>query len=253
MSLDLRRHTINVRDGDRTIARFSIELAGSTAVDVIQASESHRLVAGLRRLPRALVRVDVDHPLLRTPVLPFNIYQGSEMNIFETEAILDREKAAKASEQSDGSARVLYICPDLDKKPDDGLLNYTTFDVFADLLKIAEHSVVLVRPDQFNVLKAVEHYGPVLGLDFKILTGVAGADYSAAFDDATWSFERVAYGPFIADLTDSINTAKTIAAQEKGAFGKEQASFTRANGTVKAFTSFNGPSEDDGPDEEIKL
>lgn len=253
MSLDFRRHTINVRDGDRIIARFSIELAGSTAVDVVQASESHTLVAGLRRLPRALVRVDVDYPLLRTPVLPFNIHQGSEMNIFQTEATINREKAAKTPEQANDAVRVLYVCPDLDKKPDDGLLNYTTFDVFGDLLKVAEHSVVLIRPDQFNVLKAVEHYGPVLGLDFKVLTGVAGADYDAAFDDATWSFERVAYGPFIADLTDSINTAKTIAAQEKGGFGKEQASFTRANGTVKAFTSFNGPSDEDGLDEEIKL
>lgn len=146
--------------------------------------------------------------------------------------------------------KTLYLCPAVSKLPDDGLLNYVTFEVFGDLLALPERSVVLVRPDQFRFLKVVETHGATVGLDFKVLTGIAEADYSAAFDDATWSFERIAYAPFIADLTNTLTLESTLRAQQKGAVATEEAAYTRKDGSVKAFTKFDEPLADD---EEIRL
>lgn len=146
--------------------------------------------------------------------------------------------------------KTLYLCPAVSKLPDDGLLNYVTFEVFSDLLSLPERHVVMVRPDQFRFLKVVETYGATIGLDFKVLTGIAEADYSVAFDDATWSFERIAYAPFIADLTNTVTLESTLRAQRKGAVANEEAAYTRKDGSVKAFTKFDEPLADD---EEFRL
>lgn len=146
--------------------------------------------------------------------------------------------------------KTLYLCPAVAKLPDDGLLSYVTFETFGDLLVLSERSVVLLRPDQFRFVKVVEAHGNVVGLDFKVLTGVAEADYSVAFDDATWSFERVAYAPFIADLANTLTLENTLRAQKKGGVAIEEAAYTRKDGSVKQFTKFDEPLVDD---EEFKL
>lgn len=166
--------------------------------------------------------------------------------------MLDIYKTQESSPDEDlgVSAKTLYLCPAVAKLPDDGLLNYVTFEAFGDLLALPERSVVLLRPDQFRFVKVVEAYGNTVGLDFKILTGVAEADYSVAFDDATWSFERIAYAPFIADLTNTLTLENTLRAQRKGGVANEEASYTRKDGSVKEFTKFEEPPADD---EEFKL
>lgn len=146
--------------------------------------------------------------------------------------------------------KTLYLCPSVAKLPDDGLLNYVTFETFGDLLALPERSVVLLRPDQFRFVKVVEAHGNTVGLDFKVLTGVAEADYSVAFDDVTWSFERIAYAPFIADLTNTLTLESTLRSQKKGAVATEEAAYTRKDGSVKEFTKFDEPLADG---EEFKL
>lgn len=148
------------------------------------------------------------------------------------------------------NVKTFYLCPAVAKLPDDGLLNYVTFEAFGDLLALPERSVVLLRPDQFRFVKVVEAYGNTIGLDFKVLTGVAEADYSVAFDDATWSFERIAYAPFIADLTNTLTLESTLRTQKKGGVAAEEAAYTRKNGSVKEFAKFDEPPADG---EEFKL
>lgn len=150
----------------------------------------------------------------------------------------------KVSKETKPDLKTVYFAPSPAELPDDGVLTYITVETAHDVISAPDRVVVLLREDQLVFAQLVRDYGAALAMSAKTLTGLPAVSYSAAFDEAVYSFEKVAYAPFVTELTSEIEMAKDLEAQQRTAYDVEKASFTRANGTVKQFTAFAEPDED---------
>lgn len=122
--------------------------------------------------------------------------------------------------------------------PDDGLLEYATFDTAKDFIGLADKTrarIVLVREDQQELLRVMCEYGDVLGLEVKAMYGTPECDYRPWFDEVTFSKERISYSPFVSEM----RIAKDVAAMQerervKSVVEKEEGTFVRKKGGVKS-------------------
>lgn len=240
--------TMNVLSSRGTVvARFRIALHGLSHIMRVGTDEARSIMPRLRALPREFVSVDVEYPSISRQSFPFNtgVYM---LDLPDNAPELNSEESIQTD-----SAHVLYVCPHVDKLPNDGFLEYASFEVFTDLFKLEPRTVVMVREDQLHVLKVVQDYGPVVGITIRCITGIPEADYSVTFTDATWAFEKIAYAPFIADLSSAVDTQEQIKNQLKGGVADEEARYTRKDGSVKEHSKFIGPNEEEAEVEEFRL
>lgn len=244
----MTKDLVVVNDSNRVVAKYRIVLSGYMSKTWYHSDDAAELLSALRRIPREFARIEVCYPNVTSGYVPFNNYCPREKLMLDIKEPID-------SSVEENASRTLYIAPVTETVPQDGILQYTTVESVSDILGTPTHHVVQFRPAQLKLIELFRDYGPTLGVEFKVITGLPEAEYNAAFDDATWAFERVAYVPFIADLVQAADVHAALKAEEQGSFGAERASFTRTDGSVKAHTRFAGPNDLDEAveEEEFKL
>jgi hypothetical protein len=173
--------------------------------------------------------------------------------MMDIEAEVLRRRAAEHADQEEQGLKQLFVSPAGDDLPNDGTLNYVTLASVYDFKSYKEGDVVVVADEFVPELKCVVDNSGLFAVVLRVLTGVPNASANTDFDHATWKLEKVAYAPFISELS----LQREVAQQEKLAtesrHDRERRQFTRADGTVKAQTKFDlaGPEPVVGGDEKL--
>lgn len=135
----------------------------------------------------------------------------------------------------------LFLGPLGSEVPDDGILDYITVDSALDLLSAARSektTIVLVREDQKDMVRVVSENDHVLGVNVFAMYGVPGSSYHPWFDEVTFSKERVSYSPFVSELKIVKDVAAVVEANRpRSTLEREQSTYTKKSGAVKAVTS----------------
>lgn len=228
----MKRITI-YNDSNEIVAQFRIETGALFERSWVPARNSERVLHMLRNIPREVLRVDACYPKISST---FHRLNGYKMDI---EAHIPEAK--KPVEQPE---KTIYFAPSPAELPNDGVLSYITVESAQDVINALDRCVVLLREEQLVYAQMIRDYGAAFSIAAKTITGLPAVSYSAAFEEAVYSFEKVAYAPFITELASEIEMAKDLEAQKRTAYDVEKAAFTRANGTVKKFTAFAEPDED---------
>jgi len=160
------------------------------------------------------------------------------MNI--DDALSDFESRVKNTTKSSGFQpdKVIFVAPSPDVIPDDGVLAYTTIESIFDIKNVPDRSVILIRPDQLEIISCISEHTTIFNIQLATLTGVPNADYSIAFDEATWRFDKVAYAPFISELRIAGEIEEQLAAQKRTLHDEEKLKYTRKTGEVKEHSDF---------------
>lgn len=160
----------------------------------------------------------------------------------------DREQANRPVVLKATEFKTIYLAPSTDVPPDDGILAYVGFESIFDLAVIADRSVLLVRYDQLDMVKCCLDAAVYLEINFAVLTGLPGAEYSQSFEEVTWRLDKYAYAPFITELRLATDLAAQVSAQSGTVYDDEKARYTRKSGGVKPHTGYTVHGADD-PDE----
>lgn len=230
-----------VDNTQHVIAEFRATVGTIFSRKVITSGDASRIMAVLRHIPRDLLQVEVKYPKLGSMFLPFTTYgNGTSMNLdFYAPRSLD------IPETNDGPRDAYYFVPLPAETPNDGFLSYATIESIKDVFTLPARTVIMLRADQENILQAISDYAALFKVDPKVLTGLPGAVYSATFEEASWAFDKVAYVPFINELSSASDISAQLAAEKQTPYDVEKSNYTRANGTVKQHQNFLKPEEDD--------
>lgn len=122
--------------------------------------------------------------------------------------------------------------------PDDGLLEYVTFDSAGDFLGLAERArarVALAREDQGELLRVLCDNSKLLGIEIKAVYGVPECDYRPWFDEVTFHKERLSYSPFVSEMRIAKDVAEMQEKERpKTVVEKEESTFIRKKGGIKS-------------------
>lgn len=141
--------------------------------------------------------------------------------------------AHENAEEKKLGLETVFVAPNPSVLPDDGVLTYLVVASVYDLKAVAPGTVVLVDVDFSPTLKLVAEHPLTFGLKVIVLTGLPTAEYSSAFDSATWNCDKVSYAGLIADINESRLTSQADSTANASLSEKEKASFTRADGSIK--------------------
>lgn len=240
-----------IGEKQQVIAEITADVGSLFASRTLAYGDFSRIMAVIRHIPRDILAVNVRYPLVSDQSFPFTIH-GATMNL--DMYMPDRNESASKPDRSD--FKTYYFVPAPAETPNDGFLTYATVESVADLVSLPERTVVMLRPDQLVVLNMLRDYSSVFKIDAKVLSGVPGSDYSASFDEAAWAFDKVAYVPFITELSEVSNLTEQLKLEQRTPYALEKEQYTRKDGSVRSMQAFAGPDEDisDEPDdEEMKL
>lgn len=141
----------------------------------------------------------------------------------------------------------LYVTEVNGDSPDDGFLSFAPLESVYELSSFAEYTVLVVKPEQADLIGLVNANAKVFGVSLTVLSGVAGTDISPQIDNALWDCPRVSYPALLSELADMQQTQLVLAESQKTQFEREKERYTRADGTVKAL---NIQTEDDSAADE---
>lgn len=231
-------------DNQRVIAYIKATPKLVSYGNVVSRSKDFKEVFDLlKRVPPQLATIEVNYPLVGSDFIQLN--SGKQMDI---ENIVGLQERKDADEEAD---KTLFIAPSPDELPSDGVLFYATIETIYDIGSVPDRSVILVRDDQTELVRCIADNTKLFGVKLTTLTGLPSANYSVAFDEATWAFDKVAYAPFISDLRVAGEIESQLEAQNRTQYDVEKASYTRKTGEVKEFKDFTSATveDDDGGDE----
>jgi len=162
------------------------------------------------------------------------------MNIFEHLT----ERAA--SERSNLETEPCLIVPGEDALPQDGVLDYVTFDGLKGLIDVVRSAktVIVFRGDQLELLEILTKYPKHFGFHAVVLAGAPGVNYTPEFEAATYSLHRAAYHAVINDAAELERRSVELTAEKKASsqYEKEASTYVRKTGNVKEFTAFDVPT-----------
>lgn len=233
---------INAKDG-ATIAEFTFCLPHRIErVGHIDSAYSRVLMETLRAIDSNSVRVMVSYPALGARKFFFNQQGSTQMNL--------ADHVPAAAPQKEATQRKFFVAPLADKLPDDGMLQYYPVESVYDLTNAPDRCVLVFSVAAIPVLKCICENTVLFNVDMLYLSGVPGAEYTAAFDEAAWNLTRCAYAPLLSDLRHEVEVAAQVAAQNETVHDREKAHYTRANGSIKALegveiASPDAPAPDD--------
>lgn len=164
--------------------------------------------------------------------------------------------AHENAEEKKLGLETVFVAPNPSVLPDDGVLTYLVVASVYDLKTVAPGTVVLVDVDFSPTLKLVAEHPLTFGLKVIVLTGLPTAEYSSAFDSATWNCDKVSYAGLIADINESRLTSQADSTANASLSEKEKASFTRADGSIKGHQAMVFKTDDvaeESSDEESSL
>lgn len=128
----------------------------------------------------------------------------------------------------------LVVAPLGSAVPDDGFLNYVTFDTFREILEAAPGSVLLFRDDQAAKLKALCENADALEVSIQALYGLPATDYLRWFDEAVFAMPRLAYSPLVSELRENKTVLELRKAKEPvSVHQREVKQRTRGDGSVR--------------------
>lgn len=78
-----------------------------------------------------------------------------------------------------------------------------TVAALADLVTATSGDAAVITIEPGRALQCAIDYADLFGVDFAVLQGLPGAIYSEAFNQQTWSLDRVSYDTLIADVVAS--------------------------------------------------
>lgn len=213
-------------------ARFDLEVDGMAPRDFLE---------WLRAAPREYVDVTVRYPLVnRDNIILFNQKGVRNMDIDKYLASKKLEVSAKERPLVEqGHVKHLFLCPDTDRLPDDGFLQFVRAEKIFDLDKIPERSVVVIATSLLPALKTVAANPLLFDLQLSVLTGVPLVEYTSDFDSAVWNLEKRSYIDFISTLSVHADADAQLVRSKATQFDKEQAKITRDNGEVKELKNFS--------------
>lgn len=217
--------------------------------------ESSALFRALKSIPREYLHVDVRYfGIGHDHFVPLTIYKGNTMDI--EAALADHEVSLAEQQKEPRVGKMLFVAPASDKSPDDGVLTYSTIESVFDVAAVPDRSVVIFRADQIAMLKCFCENEGLFGLEMRVLTGLPETDYTADFDNATWSLDRVSYLPFLSELRLASEMESQLSAINETAYDREKAGYTRKTGLVKEHTKFdkvtaNEPDADPADDSDL--
>lgn len=180
---------------------------------------------------------------------------------------MDLVKALKndTSPEAVSAAARVFVAPQTSRLPEDSFLSYETVEKVPDLVRIQSldtadrAKTVIMFPntdDGRRLLRAFVEYADLFDLQPVALTGVSGADYDIAWEEATYNCPRVAYAAAIDEMAEARRVSELAprAKTEAAASGRradsrkpEGASFNRFD--VNNFSSGSTASEDPNDDE----
>lgn len=140
---------------------------------------------------------------------------------------------ASGKERDAKEPKPILVAPNPDKLPDDGILNFVVIEDFFDFADVPSHSVALVRPEFYPLLKLLAENAPLFNLEVRTLVGLGNVEYTVDFEAATWNLERVAYAPLLTDLRLEKNLADQLKAESASVHDVERSRSYRKDGTVK--------------------
>lgn len=131
---------------------------------------------------------------------------------------------------------VLFVAPLGSMLPDDGQLNYKTFDKFGEILEFEIGSVVLFREDQAKLLAVLSVDSDVFERNVHALYGLPSTEYGRWFEEATFGKPRVSYGPLVSEIRTSNEVAAAKAANEpRTVVEREDARILTGSGKVRTY------------------
>lgn len=141
-----------------------------------------------------------------------------------------------SGEEEDARARrpLLLLAPLGTAVPDDGMLEYRTFQSAAELLTPVDGVVWLCAPEQLPKVKAVVSNADAFEFRPIVVFGVPSTEYDQSFGDATFGAERWAYTSVISALRESSDLEQLK--KESAVLSKhdrERKQVSRADGTVR--------------------
>lgn len=173
------------------------------------------------------------------------------MNI--EEAVLAQEAERNLKEDKD-DLKVLFVAPNPDVLPNDGVLIYNVLTKVYDFEKsFPQYSVVLVPDDGIEILKVVIANQDIFGVRLRVLRGLPQADYTVAFDQAVWSLDQASYGPLASEIMLEVEMQEISKSSNMSRHDTERAQFTRSDGVVRDQKNFEVVSKasDALPDDSI--
>lgn len=218
---------------------------------VVDVGASRQLLEVLRLVPRELLAIDVCYPKISDEFRPFSTPETTmSLNL---DLFIPAEKPKVVVEK-----RTIFVAPSTGELPDDGFLAYQTVETIQDFLTAPDRCVVMLKEEQYKWVRIPMDYSVNTNMELRVLTGIANATYSVAFDEATWDIEKVAYAPFISELSNASDIANQLAAENRTEHEKQLMRNQRADGTVKSHAKFLGPEDDEeaseGPsDDEMSI
>lgn len=244
--------TISVVDSaGRILARiFMATPCGNSASRRVKQTDARSLIEALRKVPRRLMHVDVQYPLLGTHIYQLNELKGAtQMDL--AKVVKNREERQARVEEKE--RRRVYVAPAPETLPDDGVLAYHVVSAVFDIANVPAHAVALFDSRDFEALKLITENQVLFDIEAVSLLGLPGAEYSVPYTEATWPLERAAYATLVNDIRTGIDIERGIAAQNATKSDVHQANSTNSAGRVKEFASFVGSDDDSIADDAIKI
>lgn len=101
------------------------------------------------------------------------------------------EPITTQKKQSAAKAKVL-ICPPRDLRVDSAL-EIAVAESLPELVSVLAAKGYVISIGDLRVTKCLIEYADLLDVEVMLLTGVPGCDYTPAYDQVTWSLDRVGY------------------------------------------------------------
>lgn len=150
------------------------------------------------------------------------------------------ESAPKLPEQ--------MIVPRVDKVDESDVIRVKRVETLADLATLPFDGAVSI--DEGALMKIALDNPELVGVRLVVLSGVPGAVYSAAWDQATWGLERIAYDTVVNEIVtvERVDKMRSDQAGSRQKAEKRQQELTKER--TRHFTGFQavGAGAEDDPD-----
>lgn len=162
------------------------------------------------------------------------------MNI--EDAVLAHETETRQTDDQSASQdyTVLFVAPNPDVLPNDGILVYNVVTSVYDFQKsFPAFSVVLIPDDMLDVLKVVVEHQDIFGVRLRVLRGLPQAEYSVSFDQQVWGLDQASYGPLVSEIRLEAELQQMSRSSNMTKHDIERAQFTRSDGVVRDQKNFD--------------
>lgn len=90
----------------------------------------------------------------------------------------------------------LLICPKRDLRVN-ATIDIAVAESIFEFTDVIRKDALAISISNVRLLKAIVEYADIFSVDLAVLTGVPGCDYDVAFDQTTWSLDRIGYDALV--------------------------------------------------------